>query len=286
MSQTTHPLHWLRLSRLRGVGPILAQRLLEALGSPEAILAAHPANLAAVDGIGTVKASQIVTSAPETLVAARDELARVRQHGFTLLAFDDDRYPPALKTIVDPPTCSTSAASFYPRMPSPWAWSGPASARFTVASRPSASARNWPNAADHHQRRCPRHRHGVPLGRCRPADDHRRHRLRPLAHVPPGKRRPLRRIVKEGRGPSSLNCPWIARPAENFPPRNRIIAGLSLGVVVVEANLQSGSLITARSPPPTTAARSSPCPAASIRRLRRHAPPDQDRLRPPHRIRG
>src|SRR4051794_32310016 len=93
----------MRLTRLRGIGPVLAKRLLEALGSPEAILAAHPANLAAIEGIGTIKANQIITSAPEMLGAAREELARVRQHGFTLLAFDDDRYPPALKTIADPP---------------------------------------------------------------------------------------------------------------------------------------------------------------------------------------
>src|SRR5436305_1550025 len=99
----THQLAFLRLARLKGVGPVLVKRLLEKLGSPEAILTAHPSVLAGIEGIGTVKANQIVSSAPGTLAGATEELDGVIHHGFTLLTLDDPAYPPALKTVPDPP---------------------------------------------------------------------------------------------------------------------------------------------------------------------------------------
>ncbi|HVT80543.1 MAG TPA: helix-hairpin-helix domain-containing protein, partial [Phycisphaerae bacterium] len=96
-------LAWLRLTYLRGVGPVLVKRLLEHLMTPDAILAAHPAALGAIEGIGTAKASQIVASAPGTVAEATAELLRIKERGITLLPLDDGLYPPALKTIPDPP---------------------------------------------------------------------------------------------------------------------------------------------------------------------------------------
>ena len=54
-----------------------------------------------------------------------------------------------------------------------------------------------------------------------------------------------RRLAEEGAVISDQR-PGTVATARHFPPRNRIVSGLSLGVVVVEANLRSGSLITAR----------------------------------------
>src|SRR5271170_4439290 len=99
----SHLLAWLRLARLPSIGPILAKRLLDSLGSPEAILSAHPVTLAAIEGIGTHRANQIVTHSAATEKDACEELARTRENDVMIIPQDDPRYPPALKTIVDPP---------------------------------------------------------------------------------------------------------------------------------------------------------------------------------------
>jgi DNA processing protein len=244
-----HLIAWLRLARLPGVGPVLIRRLLDALGSPEAILDAHPPILASVEGIGTHRASQIVAHAARTEKPARDELALAQEHGVTVVAQDDPRYPPALKTITDPPLVlyvrgelierdavaigivGARQCTLYGREQASRFGHDLAATGFTVIS---GGARGIDTGAHLGALRA-RGRTVVVQG-CG------------LLHTyPPENKELYERIVREGGGAVISELPLDAPPTkENFPPRNRIIAGMSLGVLVVEANLRSGSLITAR----------------------------------------
>jgi DNA processing protein len=242
-------LAFLQLSRLRGVGPILIKRLLTALGSADAILNAHPGTLAAVEGIGTIKASQIVSSAMETEAPAREELARAQQAGLTLLTLEDPLYPPGLKKIDDPPLVlyvrgqllptdavavgivGARECTMYGREQATRLAAQLAEAGLTVVS---GGARGIDTCA--HLGAIHAGGRTIVVQGCG------------LSHTYPPENVDLyRRIADENVGAILSELPLDAPPSrENFPPRNRIIAGMSLGILVVEANLRSGSLITAR----------------------------------------
>ena len=242
-------LAWLRLALLPGVGPILIKRLLAALHSPEAILTAHPASLSAIEGIGTYRANQIVTGAAGTEGPACEELERLDADGLTLLTPDDALFPPGLKNIPDPPVClymrgrmeptdavavgivGARQCSTYGREQAHWFAAHLAQAGLTIIS---GGARGIDTAA---------HLGALQVkGRTLVIQGCGLHNT-----YPPENKGLYARIVAEDGGAILSEFPLDAPPAaENFPPRNRIIAALSLGILVVEANMRSGSLITAR----------------------------------------
>lgn len=241
---------WLRLAQTPGVGPDTARRLLGTFGLPENIFCA---TRDALQQVVSARVAQALTSAPNPEELARIErtLAWATQAGNRVLTLADADYPPALLDIPDPPIL------LY------------AKGRSELLTRPSMAVVGSRNATAQGIANAERFSEalaqagltvisGMALG-----IDTAAHQGGLLAGkdnggstiavigtgadiVYPARNRALaHRIAEEGCIVSEypLGMPAIAA---NFPRRNRLISGLARGVLVIEAALQSGSLITAR----------------------------------------
>jgi DNA processing protein len=227
---------WLRLIRADNVGPITFRQLLNRNGSAEDALLELP-RLAQRAGVGTK-----VPSASE----AEDEIAAIEKMGGRLVALEEPDYPPLLKHIDSaPPLLSMiggerldlnrtvgivgarNASSAGQRMTAILA--GDLGDRGYVVV--SGLARGIDAAA---------HKASLSTGTVAVLAGG-------LDRIYPEENAPLAKSIIEHGGMLVTEMPmgWEPR-AKDFPRRNRIVAGLSLGVVVVEAAKRSGSLITAR----------------------------------------
>lgn len=248
-------LELLRLTLVPGLGPVLINRLMQQFGSCEAVIAASATALANVRGIGMEKARGIVAAMPGTLERAKRELEEAARLGVRLVSAFDDEYPELLRQIPDPPPILSVRGRLAPRDAD----------RYPVAIVGSRSCSQYGREqADRFGAALAEAGLTVISGGARGIDTvaHRaalRSKGRTVAvlgcglgHVyPPDNRELFDQISghggSDGNGAVVSELPLNAPPsAENFPARNRIIAGMSLGVVVVEAGRRSGALITAR----------------------------------------
>jgi DNA processing protein len=226
-----------RLARAEGVGPIAWRRLLSRFGSAAAALDALP-RLARAGGRPTPPAIPAAD-------VARREIDQLRKLGAQLLVLDEPGYPPLLALLDDaPPVIAVQG--------DPDALAGPAVA---IVGGRNASA-NGQRMAEHLAAEIAR-RLTVVSGLARGIDAAAHAGAlstgRTVAVVaggldmpyPPEHAAMQQRITETGAVVAEAPLGTTAQ-ARHFPRRNRIIAGLSLGVVVVEAAPRSGSLITAR----------------------------------------
>jgi DNA processing protein len=237
---------WLRLIRAENVGPTIFSKLLRHFSSIDLALGASVSQLEGVEGIGPKTALEIAKSRDKFDVATELELAE--RYGVWIIHLEDKRYPPALKSIYDPPPVlyikgklsrrdslaiaivGSRRCSFYGQEQASRLAHLLASAGFTIVS---GMARGIDSAA--HQGALAASGRTIAVQGSGLANPY-----------PPENDRLFEFISRAGACISEL--PMRYEPlAENFPPRNRIIAGLSLGVIVVEAAMRSGALITAKS---------------------------------------
>jgi DNA processing protein len=235
----------LRLMLVSGVGPLTRQRLIARFDTPEAVLAASRGELQSVEGVGP-KLAQRIAAAREEIDVDR-EIEICREHNIQILLETDPRYPAGLRETPDPPgllfvrgsvlstdrlaiaIVGTRHASQYGKRQAENLACGLARAGITVVS---GMARGIDTAA---------HR-GALTGGGRTIAVLASGVLAPY----PSENKGLAdEIAKQGCLVSEA-APNVPPISGMFPQRNRIISGMSLGTVVVEAADRSGALITAR----------------------------------------
>ena len=237
-------LHWLALRLLPGLGNRLAARLLNAIGSPTGIFRASVTEL---ESLGVPSHVVRALSTGTVFEEAAREAEQARQLGAAFLTIHDAAYPKILKEIFDPPLLlyargdlgllgELAVGIVGTRRPTAYGKAMAERLATDLAARGlvivSGMARGVDSAA---------HQGALKTGGKTIAV------LGTGMDVPyPAENKKLHAEIGE-KGLLLSEFPLGSFPApQNFPIRNRIISGLSLGVIVVEAAQYSGSLITAR----------------------------------------
>nr|WP_320193610.1 DNA-processing protein DprA [uncultured Desulfobacter sp.] len=239
-------LPWFLLTELPGLSPRVIKNLLQHCKTPEAVLAASKTQLSSVPDIS----SRVIKTILEHKTFESDahkRLTRAQDSGYRVVVLTEPDYPALLKEIPDPPALLFYDGTFDISAPcisivgSRNATRYGMDTAYYLAQRLTASGFTIVS--------------GMALGVDTAAhkgalDNDSGQTLAVLGsgldHIYPRHNRPLYcRIRKQGAVISEF-FPDTAPLPGNFPRRNRIIAGLSCGTVVVEAAQKSGSLITAR----------------------------------------
>ncbi|MCH8031522.1 MAG: DNA-protecting protein DprA [Bacteroidetes bacterium] len=234
------------LARVPGVGPGRIRSLVAVLGSGQAVLAAPLRRLEAVEGVGRQTAEAIRKFEDDGTVEKQFDAAE--RAGAELITMHDPRFPALLKQIYDPP---------------PFLW---VRGRLAPEDNQAIAIVGTRKATDY-GRRAAEHfagelvgrgftiisglAYGIDIAAHRAAQDAGGRTIAVLGSgvdriYPATHHEVIRRIINEDCGAVVSEFPMGASPdATNFPRRNRIIAGLSLGTLVVESRDSGGALITA-----------------------------------------
>jgi DNA processing protein len=233
------------LNMLPTIGPVRLRKLLEVFKNPERILMAKRGELRGVEGIGNEVAEQI--SNWEATVDLAAELERVREFGATVIIQDSPSYPKSLREIHAPPIVlyvwgelterdHHAIGIIGARRTTHYGTESAKKLAYQIAYAGltviSGLARGIDTAA-HQGALAAKGRTIAVIGSG-------------LSKLYPPENQALAEKIRNGNGAIVSEFSMEIEPdRQTFPMRNRIISGWSHGILVVEAGLNSGALITA-----------------------------------------
>lgn len=235
----------LSLYSVPGIGPVRMRKLISFFGSPQAVLEAPARRLCDVEGIDAKRADSIKSAIDYTFV--KEQIQQLEKHQAQILTFWDDAYPERLKRIFDPPAFlfvkgdvdllnSNSFAIVGTRVPSSYG-----KAVTDQFARELVSQYNFTIISGFAR--------GVDTVAHSAAFKSNGKSIAVLGNgldiiYPAENKKILDSFTQNGLFVTEY--PFGTKPdAGNFPKRNRIISGLSSGVLITEAGMQSGALLTA-----------------------------------------
>src|SRR6202049_3321646 len=238
-------MQWLALALTPGLGPTKARRVIDFFGSVQALFRASLTELEAA-GLRAVSAQALGTG--RSMEVAQDELAKAAAADARIIALDDPAYPEQLKQIYDPPLIlyvrGSDAAISQPgialvgtRHPTPYGMGMAERLACDLATRGLVIFSGMARGVDAFGHKGALKAKGKTVAVFGTGVD----------VIYPRENKKIAEAIVESGGALISEFPMGAFPApQNFPIRNRIISGLSLGVLVVEAGEYSGTRITAR----------------------------------------
>ncbi|HEV3512906.1 MAG TPA: DNA-processing protein DprA [Candidatus Sulfotelmatobacter sp.] len=241
----TYLSEWLALSLTPGLGPTKARKLVEHFGSPDHIFAASLTELEST-AIHAVSAQSIATGKSAEL--AREELARAASAGIALISLEDPSYPPRLKEIYDPPLilyvrgavdalAKPGVAMVGTRHPTPYGSGMAERLACDLAAQGLVIISGMARGIDTASHRGAIAAKGKTVAVFGTGVD--------VIYPKENSRLSEQIVALGGALISEFPLGTFAAP-QNFPIRNRILSGMSVGVLVVEAAEYSGTRITAR----------------------------------------
>jgi DNA processing protein len=237
-------LHQIALTFLKNIGHGSAKILVSHLGSAEAVFNASPAKLLSIPGIGDKKVREI--NFDEALQKAADELKFIVKNDIEVLFYTDSRYPKRLKNCIDAPILLYSKGNA------------------DLNARKIISIVGTRNATDYGRQLCEDLiaeiqqydvlvisglAHGIDVIAHKECLKNKVSTLGVLGHgldriYPAANKSTADKMLLNG-GLLSEYPSGTIPGRENFPERNRIVAGMADATIVIEASVKGGALITA-----------------------------------------